>query len=200
MKLLFVDGCIRGEASRTKELCDFYVEGMKKIYPDMEVQYLNLMNEDLRPMLKKDLVKRDELLAQEKTDDEFFRYANDFAKADYILIGAPYWNLTLPSLVKVYLEWVCIGGITFDYRENYPFGMCKAKEMMLISTAGFDLRNNNNGIDLLRQLADEFFGIEHFRCYVAERLDAETYDADKLMARAKEDLAIVLEEKKYFRG
>ncbi len=60
------------------------------------------------------------LIASRQFDDPYFRYARQFAGADEIVIAAPYWDLSFPSVLKVYLEHICITGITFQYT---PEGM-----------------------------------------------------------------------------
>ena len=48
MKLLIVDCCIRGEASRTKRLLDRFLETLEPLPPEVERTYLNLMEMDLQ--------------------------------------------------------------------------------------------------------------------------------------------------------
>lgn len=53
------------------------------------------------------------------------RLAEQFAQADEIVVAAPYWDLSFPSILKVYLERVCVTGITFHYVENREEGLCR---------------------------------------------------------------------------
>ena len=45
-------------------------------------------------------------------------------------------GLEFPSILKVYLEHVCVTGITFHYVGYETQGLCKAKKAVYISTAG----------------------------------------------------------------
>lgn len=47
--------------------------------------------------------------------DPLFRYAKQFAQAADIVVAAPYWDLSFPAILKVYLEQICVTGLTFQY-------------------------------------------------------------------------------------
>lgn len=195
MKVLFVDCCIRKqEVSRTKGLCDFFLNQLELNGLDYEVKVVNLNELSIAPMSREDLSVRNELILNEEFNDAFFSYAKEFSEADYILIGAPFWNLTLPSKLKAYLEWVCMSGITFCYENNEPVGLCKAKKMLLISSAGFDLHGVNNGVDYLRQLSKEFFGIKQFEYCCPEKLDVKGEDIDNILHRSRNTLSVIAKE------
>ena len=45
---------------------------------------------------------------------EVLRDCEQFQRADAILIAAPFYDLSIPALLKVYIENVSVDGITFD--------------------------------------------------------------------------------------
>ena len=60
-----------------------------------------------------------------------------FADADLVVVGAPYWDLSFPALLKIYIENIMVLGVTFIYGERgqvIPLG--RAGRMFYISTAG----------------------------------------------------------------
>lgn len=67
MKFLFVNACIRGEDSRTYQLCRDYIEKFKeaKKNADWTFEEVNLNDMDLQPLNKERLANRDRL-AREK--------------------------------------------------------------------------------------------------------------------------------------
>lgn len=67
MKFLFVNACIRGEDSRTYQLCRDYIEKFKeaKKNEDWTLEEVNLNDMDLQPLNKERLANRDRL-AREK--------------------------------------------------------------------------------------------------------------------------------------
>lgn len=76
------------------------------------------------------------LLKDGKFDDPMFRYAKQFANADEIVVAAPFWDLSFPAKLKIYLEQIAVAGITFRYTNGRPTGLCKAKKLTYITTSG----------------------------------------------------------------
>ena len=87
--VLFVDCCIRGEASRTKKLADAFLSALPA---DCRVTRLDLMAEELSYFKDGYFAQREQLLAAGERDHPRFRYAHQFAQADRIVIAAPFWS------------------------------------------------------------------------------------------------------------
>ena len=81
--VLFVDCCIRGEASRTKKLADAFLSALPA---DCRVTRLDLMAEELSYFKDGYFAQREQLLAAGERDHPRFRYAHQFAQADLIVI------------------------------------------------------------------------------------------------------------------
>lgn len=195
MKVLFVDCCIRGAGiSRTRKLCDFFLEQLSHTGAEFELETLDLDNLPLAPLDRADLEHKEKLEQKGAFDDQFYDYAREFAAADYILVGAPYWNLTLPSKLKAYLEWVCMVGVAFRYEGSDSVGMCNAKRMLLISSSGGDLYGVNNGMEYLRQLSLEMLGIQEFEYCGAEGLDIQGRDVEKIVQATQQRLKVIAEK------
>ena len=121
--ILFVDVCVRGEHSRTRELAECYLK-------DREFTRLALAEENIKPLDKARLEKRQKLISKGDFSDEIFKYAKQFAQADEIVIAAPYWDFSFPALLKIYIENICVVGVTFDYlSDGTSKGLCKAKKL-----------------------------------------------------------------------
>ena len=128
--ILFVDVCVRGEHSRTRELAECYLK-------DREFTRLALAEENIKPLDKARLEKRQKLISKGDFSDEIFKYAKQFAQADEIVIAAPYWDFSFPALLKIYIENICVVGVTFEYlSDGTSKGLCKAKKLTYITTAG----------------------------------------------------------------
>lgn len=67
------------------------------------VEEVNLSNENIQPLNWESLQKRDEYIRSGDFSSPIFKYAKRFANADEIVIAAPYWDLSFPSIVKIYL-------------------------------------------------------------------------------------------------
>mgnify|MGYP003307934820 CR=1 FL=1 len=98
MSILFINACVR-ENSRTLVLA-------KHVMQDMlgEITELNLNLEPIEPLNTELLEQREEFIKEGNFDDPMFDYAKQFAKADEIVIAAPFWDLSFPAKLKIYLD------------------------------------------------------------------------------------------------
>lgn len=181
--ILYIDGAVRTE-SRTRELADYLI-GKKSD----KVEYVRLNEEDILPLKENILSKRNEACQKGDFSDPYFRYAKQFAAADEIVIVAPYWDFSLPSLVKAYLENVCVSGLTFCYEDkDIPTGLCKAKRLYYVTTAGGPILDDAFGYGYVKMLAQVMFGIGEVLYIKAENLDIIGSDVKAIMDRAKEEI------------
>lgn len=181
--ILFINACVR-ENSRTDELAQYLLGNL-----DGQVQTVCLTEENIKPLDCELLAKRDQLLRNGNTDDEFFALARQFAAADTIVIAAPYWDLMFPSMLKVYLENITVCGITFRYSEKgIPQSLCKAQKLYYVTTSGGFIGDNNFGFDYIRAVASGFFGISDVKFFSAEGLDIYGADTQQIMQKAKENM------------
>lgn len=125
MTTLFVNACMRGkEESRTYKLCREYLAGKT------DVVEVDLTANELSPFDGAMVSYRVEKQTAGAWDDPIFALSKQFAAADEIVIGAPYWDLSFPSALKAYMEHVSVCDITFHYTEDAQCeGLCKAKTL-----------------------------------------------------------------------
>ena len=138
MKLLFINACIRGKKSRTLELASYFISKYKKENKDIKVEEVVLNDTKIKPILNKDLEKRDHLIKSKKYDDKIFDLARQFAVADKIIVAAPCWDYSFPSILKVYIENICILGMTFKYNTegSVSTGLSNFSSLLYITTVG----------------------------------------------------------------
>jgi len=187
MKILFVNACVRGEGvSRTLELCRLFLEEYSKLNPNHILTEIDLSASTLQNLNSADLIKRDTLIDEDKLDDEMFAHAKEFVSADKILIGAPYWDLTFPTVLRTYIEHVSARNVAFCTTPNGTEGLCKADKLMYITTAGGFVKDNANlGTKYFAELCN-FFGIDEFNSVMAEGLDIDTSDLSAIMEKTKQ--------------
>ena len=162
--VLFINCCPR-EESRTKKIADALLAKMGKF------EEVNLYDMDLFPVDETRLNKRYELLSKGNLDAEEFALARQFASADEIVIAAPFWDLSFPSKLKLYVENIYITGIVSAYDENgMPKGLCKGKRLYYVTTAGgpYDGRYS---FEFFKTLCNDYFGIPEVKLIKAEMLD-----------------------------
>lgn len=157
MKILFINACVRKE-SRTLVLANELLSGLPG-----EIEELKLIDLNLKPL--------DERRISSRLKDEHEQVlAKEFANADIIVIAAPLWDLSFPALLKLYVENISIGGITFKYTENGIVGLCKAKKLYYVSTSGGTFIPNF-GYEYIKALSNVMFGIKEVLHFEAEGLD-----------------------------
>lgn len=189
MRVLFVNACLRGEKSRTLQLCRAYLAALQKNYADMQIEELNLDSLEIVPQDGAFIERRDAFLAENDFRDEMFDLAKQFIAADHVVIGAPYWDLSFPAKLKQYLERCSVDKLTFIYNEQgIPEGQCKAKSLTYITTAGGFIGNMNYGFEYVQGLCNFLFGIKSCYQVSAEGLDIVGVDMEQKLQEAKEKL------------
>ena len=181
--LLFVNGCVR-EHSRTLELANAILEREGE-----PVEAVCLYQNGPEGLDAEKLRLRDELLAKKEYDHPMFQWAKQFAAADTIVMAAPYWDLAFPAKVRAYLEEITVSGLTFQYGANgMPQGLCKAKRLIYVTTAGGPIIQNF-GFEYVKALAQTFYGIADVQLVKAEGLDIWGADPHTILEQAKEGQA-----------
>ena len=178
MANLFINACVR-EESRTIVVAKDII---KKL--NLECVEVNLEKENIQPLTSKTLKHREELISKNNLSDNTFKFARQFAEAENIVIAAPYWDLSFPALLKAYLENICVLGITFDYENDFPKGLCKAKKLIYVTTAGGKIFADF-GYGYVKALANSLLGIQDTVCFKAENMDVENISKDEVLSKAK---------------
>lgn len=188
MKLLFIDCCVRGEKeSRTYSLCESFLKEARIQEKEISVKKLSLYKEGIETLSGEQLVLRDSLIKKKEMDHPMLEYAKELAEADYILVGAPYWDLSFPACLKTYIEQTSVTDITFTYVAEGSVGLCKARKMMYISTAGGFITGIHSGEEYMKQICD-FYGIGKFEAYSLQGIDILGADVDGMMEKAAKEV------------
>lgn len=178
MSILFINACVR-KNSRTLALAKNVMKDM-----DGEIEELNLNTSNIEPLNAELLEKRDGLIRDGKFDDPMFCYANQFAKADEIVIAAPFWDMSFPAMLRVYFEQITVSNITFDYVSGRPLGLCKAKKLTYVTTSGGPIFDDF-GYTYVKALAQKFYGIPKTVAVRAMNLDVDMISEEELLTKAK---------------
>ena len=173
---LFINACVRSE-SRTKKLADYLLS--KEEGPVTELRLSELVFD---PTDEAYLLRRDRLIAENRIDDPMFDLARQFASADRIVIAAPYWDLSFPAALKQYLEKINVTGVTFFYTpEGFPQGLCRAGELIYVTTAGGNYAPEDFGFGYVKALAENYYGIRRVRLVQALGLDLDGADPEQIL-------------------
>lgn len=181
--LLYINACARDD-SRTEALASPLVQ---RLGSGSHTE-LSLYGEALRPLTKEGLQKREALLAAGVLGAPEFSYARQFADADEIVIAAPYWDLSFPSVLKLYIENIYISGIVSRYDEmGRPQGLCRARRLWYVTTAGGPY-DATFSFGYISALCRDFFGISDVRLVCVENLDIVGVDAGEVLRKKHREL------------
>ena len=183
-KILFVNACARKE-SRTKKLADAVVSRWQG-----DIETLNLYEIDLAPLREDELNIRHK--AQESGDfsHDIFKYTKQILDADVVVIAAPYWDLSFPSILKVYFENICVSGLLFDMNEGNTVTYSNIKKIVYVSTAGGPTSDYSYAIDYVKAFAKTFLGTEKVDAFTVRGTDAfPEHVVNQLMAEEFEKIS-----------
>ena len=193
VKLLYIDCCVRREQSRTRMLAETFLAALqaKGAY---QVERLCLMDEPLMALSEGFFAQRESLLAENNRSHPRFRYAHQFSQADRGVVAAPFWDVGFPALLKLYIENICLDGITFGVDERGTHGLCKAERLLFLTTRGGSYNNSplEMGARYLEALC-EFWGIPRFDVVAADGLDLGLEEVKAILDRAIQEALIVAE-------
>jgi len=128
MKLLYVIANPKKEGSTSMEVAQSYIDELKIKNPNIEVETLNLYDAAIGH------VGADELNG---ASTEMKDRAIHFASFDYYVFAAPMWNLFFPSILKAYLDFILVKGVSFKYSKlGMPIGLLKDKKAVCVFARG----------------------------------------------------------------
>lgn len=186
-KVLFLDACVRDRESRTKKLCDTYIQSFMKAHPDAVLETVTLRRGAVQTHTEEKLEERDEYIRRRDFSQPMFDLARQYQEADYIIIGTPYWDLSFAAILKVYVENIIVADLTFRSTDAGFVGLCRGRKMVYITTAGGSIGGKNYGYDYMCAIA-EMTGIDETQCIKADMLDIVGYDADAIMAETIKEI------------
>ena len=172
-KVLYIKANIKNEGeSRTFKVSDSFVEEYKKNNPEDEIITLDLYKENIDFLRADDLGKIFGPKDEESKNNSILKYAYQFADADKYIIAAPMWNLSFPAILKAYIDYVSVSGITFKYTAEGPVGLLNNKKAVHIVSrgGGYDNSPYEMGDRYLRTILG-FFGIKDIETIAIDNLD-----------------------------
>ncbi len=180
-RILYVNACIR-KNSRTRFLAEQVIRRLKGTVA--EVHPVSTTG----PITSEEfIINRTEASCRMDFTDPAYTPARQFAEADIIVIAAPYWDLSFPAILKAYFEQINVVGLTFEYTdEGIPRGLCKARKLIYVTTAGGPIISDEYGYGYVKTLAQNFYGISDVCQIKAEGLDVIGADVEDILNKALE--------------
>lgn len=131
MKLLHLDSSALGTQSVTRELSAAVVARWQDAVPELTVEYRDLDIDPLPHLTGRSLAKADSAEAEAAE-----AALQQFLDADVVVIGAPFYNFSIPSTLKAWIDRVAVAGRTFRYTEAGPEGLAGGKRVIIASGRG----------------------------------------------------------------
>jgi len=182
-------------SSRTFEIADKFVEMYRSARPGDEILELDLYKSNIGFLTQEDINTVFGAKKEESRQHPILKYAYEFAGADKYIIAEPMWNLSIPAILKAYIDYITVTGITFKYTENGPVGLLENKKAVNIVTRGGIY---SQGLPAGYEMGDRylrtifgFFGITDFTTISAEGLDIVGQDVEGIMSRAVQEAEVL---------
>lgn len=188
--------CKSETSSRTFKISDGFINTYKNYHPKDEVLTLDLYKEDIRFLSEEDVHSVFGPKDKASKNHSILKYAYQFAQADKYVIAEPMWNLGIPAILKAYVDYVSVTGITFKYTDKGPVGLLKGKKAVNIVSRGGNYSSEpfnayEMGDRYLKTILG-FFGITDYYTISAENLDVIGEDVEDILKdtiRKAENLA-----------
>lgn len=180
MKLLHVDSSILGAHSVSRQLTAEIVAEWRKSRPDTTVEYLDLAlnapnHFGADAIAVKGIAQPAPTDAQRAENAVSERLVSQFLASDVIVIGAPFYNFSIPTQLKAWIDRLAQPGRTFTYTDKGPTGLATGKTVIVASTRGGAYSTSEGGQAMEHQesylkVVFGFFGVTDVRIVRAEGL------------------------------
>jgi FMN-dependent NADH-azoreductase len=187
-KVLYIKANVKPEGeSRTFKISNSFIEEYKKNNPNDEIITLDLYKENINFLKIEDLGAVFGPKSEESKKHPILKYAYQFAEADKYIVAAPMWNLSSPAILKAYIDYVAVTGITFKYTENGPVGLCTGKKAVHIVSRGGEYSGEGEAFEMgdryLKTIFG-FFGITDITTIAADKLDVIGENVEEIIENA----------------
>lgn len=193
------------EFSDSSKLANHFLKEYAIHNPEDTIEQLDLYKTDI-PFLDVDVFRawgkfasKEKLtpIEQEKSI-RMDQLTDQFMAADKVVFSAPFWNLSFPPMLKAYMDTICIVGKTFQYTAEGVRGLLEDRPCLLIETRGGFYSSGTNAElqfseNYLRAIMS-FLGIYNFKAVVAEGLDVNSSNPDKMRENKRVELSKLAED------
>lgn len=139
--ILNITSGINGGQSYSTKLANVIIGRIESVYPGSSITTYDLAKNPL-PHLEAAHFNAFQVPAELRTTEQqaAAHYSDtavaDLLAADFVVIGVPLYNFSIPSTLKAWIDHIARAGITFSYGENGPKGMVTGKKVFLALASG----------------------------------------------------------------
>ncbi len=140
-KILQITSSINNENSLSTKLSESITEKLLTEFTDSTVTKRNLSTNPVQHLNALEISafhtspenRTEEQTTAVKTSDELISEINE---SDIIVIGVPFYNFGIPSVLKSWIDHIARAGVTFKYSERGVEGLLKNKKVYLAISSG----------------------------------------------------------------
>jgi len=143
VKLLHIDTSIKATGSLSREMSAAAVKRLKREAPDIAVHYRDLAAHPLGDLTERVFAAHakgadiSDLDQAELSDlAESGMVLEEFMASDVIVMGVPFYNFTVPSSLKAWIDRICVAGKTFSYGASGVVGLARGKRVIILLARG----------------------------------------------------------------
>ncbi|HHE8713160.1 TPA: FMN-dependent NADH-azoreductase [Haemophilus influenzae] len=181
--VLVLKSSISGNNSQTNQLVDYAVE---------KLQGNNIIVRDLsqQPLPYFDTVAAIAVRGEPKTIEEKQLLAlsdeliEELKNAQTLIIGAPMYNLNIPTQLKSYFDFIARPSVTFQYTAKGPEGLLKGKKVIVLCAFG-GLYDEENLVTQYMKSILGFIGITDVQFVYAQGIGLGAEAIEKAQSSAK---------------
>jgi len=140
MQLLHLDSSALGAASVSRQLTSEIVARQRALHPGLQVVYRDLAADPALHLTGAHMAARMGATSDDATINADLVKGNAFLDelfaADILVIGAPMYNLSIPTPLKAWIDRIAVAGKTFKYTATGPEGLLTNKKAFIASARG----------------------------------------------------------------
>ena len=139
-RILRIDSSARQADSVSRAIGDEVVQRLLAEHPNAEVEHIDLadgVGHIDGHWVGANFTAEDQRSAEQKQHQQYSDGAIAALKAaDAIVLTAPIYNFSVPSVLKAWIDHVCRAGLTFRYTEDGPKGLLEDRPVYLVMASG----------------------------------------------------------------
>ncbi|CAB3787685.1 FMN-dependent NADH-azoreductase [Paraburkholderia caffeinitolerans] len=113
----------------------------------------------------------------------------ELKSSDLLLIGAPMYNLNVPTQLKNWFDLVARARVTFEYTATYPRGLVEGvKAIAFSSRGGVHVGQDTDAVTPYLRAVLGLMGITDVQFVYAEGLDIKPHGVEAGLANAREQM------------
>lgn len=196
-RILRIDSSARTRNSVSRALGDAVVQRLLATTP-----YVNVVQRELAkglPSIDADWVAANFTDAEARTPEQASKLTlsdeliDELREADVIVVTAPIYNFSVPSVLKAWIDQVCRAGLTFRYTPQGPQGLLENRPVYLaMASGGVPFGSAVDFASGYLKQVFRFIGIDDVRLIGAERV-ASDEGAARAAAMAELDRLLPIE-------